>query len=99
MNITYYRKRMVVEFMATEKAIKFEVELTEVRNHFDLIVKEDGVIKTEIYAFKVYEELKDLEIKKNSSKNISLVMNNILSSRKIIDEFPILKQIEKKIKF
>jgi len=96
MNITYYRKRMVVEFMATEKGIKFEVELTEVKNHFDMVVKENGVIKVEIAAFKIYEEIKDLEIKKNNSKYLSLVINNLISSRKIADEFP-LKQIEKKL--
>jgi len=97
MNVTYYRKKMVVEFIATEKGTKFEVELIEVKNHFDLIVKEEGVVILEIYAFKVYEEIKDLEIKKVSLKYISLVINNLLSSRKVINEFPILKQIERKL--
>ena len=86
--------------MATEKAIKFEIDLTEVKNHFEMIVKEDGIIALEVYVFKVYEEIKEFEIKKISAslrRYISLVMNNLLSSRKVIDEFPILKQVERKL--
>jgi len=93
MNIREFNKRMVIEFVGTENVIGFEVELKEDSFVFSMNVKENREKAVEINFYKINNEL-DI---KNSSKYLNLIMNNLISSRQITDEFPILKQIEKEL--
>ena len=84
------KKEMLISFMISDK---FFISVSLIENgdgrnaNFKMIVKENGRITIEINR----EEIKD------NSENTSIIMNNLLSSRKIVDEFPILKQLEKKL--
>ena len=94
MLIKKFYKEMTVEFVASEEAITFKVILTQ-----------ENTLRRTKCRVKIFENEKlniviyNNHIIKNCSRYFSLVLNNLLSSRRIVEEFPSLKEVEKELNY
>ena len=98
MLVKKFYKEMLVEFVGTEECITFEVMLTQDINHFEIEVFESEKKTLNIRTFILNDRFNDFTILKNSTKYLFFILYYLTSSQKIVSEFPLIKEIEKRIK-